>query len=45
MTELTPAEVAMFRQILAVAAILWTLLIIYIGYLDSKVRSLDERLK
>lgn len=34
-----------FRSIMAVAAILWTLLILYVGYLDSKVRSLEERLK
>lgn len=34
-----------FKSIMAVAAILWTLLILYVGYLDSKVRSLEERLK
>lgn len=34
-----------FRSIMAVAAILWTLLILYVGYLDQKVRSLEERLE
>lgn len=33
-----------FRSILAVAAILWTLLILYVGYLDSKVRGLEKKL-
>lgn len=33
-----------FRSIMAVAAILWTLLILYIGYLDSKVRALEDKL-
>jgi hypothetical protein len=34
-----------FTSIFAVAAILWTLLIIYVGYMDSKVRSLEDRMK
>ena len=34
-----------FRSIMAVAAILWTLLILYVGYLDGKVRALNEKLK
>ncbi len=34
-----------FQSIMAVAAILWTLLIIYVGYLDSRVRGLEKRLK
>jgi membrane protein DedA with SNARE-associated domain len=34
-----------FTSIMAVAAILWTLLIIYVGYLDSKVRALENKLK
>jgi CcmD family protein len=34
-----------FTSIMAVAAILWTLLILYVLYLDSKVRSIAERLE
>ncbi len=34
-----------FKSIMAVATILWTLLIIYVGYLDSKVRALEDKLK
>jgi hypothetical protein len=34
-----------FTSIMAVAAILWTLLIVYVGYLDSKVRALEDRIK
>ncbi len=34
-----------FRSIMAVAAILWTLLILYVAYLDSKVRALSTRMK
>ncbi len=34
-----------FRSIMAVAVILWTLLIIYIASLDAKVRALEDKLK
>jgi len=34
-----------FKSIMAVAAILWTLVIVYLGYLDTKVRAMEERLK
>jgi len=34
-----------FNSIMAVAAILWTLLILYTGYLDSKVRALEKQIK
>jgi hypothetical protein len=34
-----------FRSIMAVAAILWTLLILYVGYLDSKVRAIEEKMQ
>ncbi len=34
-----------FTSIMAVAAILWTLVILYVLYLDSKVRAIAERLE
>ncbi len=34
-----------FTSIMAVAAILWTSFILYTGYLDSRVRAIEERLK
>ncbi|MFQ6135852.1 MAG: hypothetical protein ACE5PM_01575 [Candidatus Hydrothermarchaeales archaeon] len=33
-----------FRSILAVAVILWSVLILYAAYLDSKVRDLKKRI-
>lgn len=32
-----------FTSIMAVAAILWTILILYIAYLDSKVRDIETK--
>ncbi len=34
-----------FGSILAVAVILWTVLILYAVYVDSKVRDLEKRIK
>ncbi len=34
-----------FGSILAVAAILWTVLILYAVYIDFKVRDLEKRIK
>lgn len=34
-----------FNSILAVAAILWTLLILYVVYLDSKVRGIERKIR
>ncbi|MEE8168236.1 MAG: CcmD family protein [Candidatus Hydrothermarchaeales archaeon] len=34
-----------FDTIMLVAAILWSILIAYVVYLDSKVRKLEKRIK
>jgi CcmD family protein len=34
-----------FKNIFAVAAILWTAVILYAAYLDTRLRKLEEKIK